>query len=156
MSTETASRGIATRVATLGPVGYLPIAPGTWGSGVAVVIWWFGLSDLNHTGYWLLILAVTALALWSSHRAERSLGRDARPIVIDELVGQWTALAACPIKLLPVVLAFFLFRGFDIWKPFPVRSSQRLPGGWGVVADDILAGGYAALVMLIIRWLWLG
>ena len=121
-----------------------------------MLLWWFVLSTQTAPLRWAVILAVIVLALWSSGRAEQSLGRDARPIIIDELAGQWVALAACQKRVFPAVMAFLLFRVFDIWKPFPIRVSQRLPGGWGVVVDDLIAGVYAVLVLLIIGRLWLG
>lgn len=147
---------IAVQTATVGPVGRLPIAPGTWGSLAAVVIWWLLLSTLSLASYWSILLVMFILAVWVSGHAEQILGRDARPIVIDELVGQWIVLGFCPRHIWAAVAAFLLFRLFDIWKPFPVGLSQRLKGGWGVVADDILAGGYAALVIAIIQRIRLG
>ncbi len=144
------------QIATIGPVGRLPIAPGTWCSALAVIIWWLFLSSLAAIEFWLVIVVVIIFAVWVSDRAERTLGKDARSIVIDELVGQWIPLAICPKRIILVLLAFFLFRLFDIWKPFPVEQSQSIKGGFGVVIDDVLAGGYSLLILIIIQRIWIG
>lgn len=143
-------------IATLGPIGKMPIAPGTWGSAVAVILWWILLSRRSLVVKWSAIAIATVVAIWTADRAERILGHDASPIVIDELVGQWVALAFCSNKISHIIAAFFLFRLFDIWKPFPARDSQNLPGGWGVVIDDLIAGGYTGLILAIIRKVWNG
>ncbi len=132
-------KALARFIATLGPVGSVPIAPATAGSAVVVLAGYFvpvpalGLALL-------LILACTALAVWSAGEAESSLGHDAKPIVIDEVVGQSLALLFVPHSPFAFLAAFVLFRVFDIWKPLGAREIQRLPGGWGVVADDVVAG----------------
>lgn len=129
-------------------MGHLPIAPGTWGSAAAVVVWWLLIARFPFEGRLLAVALTALLAIWAAQRAERGLGRDASPIVIDEVAGQWVTLSACPPSIVCVISGFLLFRLFDIWKPYPVRQSQRLPGGWGVVVDDLLAGGYAMLVIV--------
>lgn len=144
-----AKKSLWLRIATLGPIGYLPKAPGTWGSGAGVLVW-VGLSRLPLMAQAAALLGLTALAVVSAHKAEPILGRDAHPIVIDEAAGQALTLLIVPKIWWSVILAFFFFRLFDVWKPFPVGLSQRLPGGWGVVADDILAGLYAALAITLI------
>jgi phosphatidylglycerophosphatase A len=83
---------------------------------------------------------VTLLAVWAAGAAERDLGHDAGPIVIDEVIGQSLALLFAPHRIGAFVAAFFLFRLFDIWKPLGAYQAQALPGGWGVVADDVIAG----------------
>lgn len=138
-------------IATLGPVGRLPVAPGTWGSLVGVAIWEFGVFQLGFPVRLAVIGGVALLAVWVSGLAETTLGKDARPIVIDEVVGQWVALLWLPQHLFWVVASFILFRAFDVIKPFPVGVSQKLKGGWGVVADDVLAGLYTAGVLYLIR-----
>ena len=138
-------------IATIGPVGRLPIAPGTWGSAVGVVIWWFLLAALEPLVFWTTVAFFTLIAIIASTRAEGSLGCDAHPIIIDEVVGQWIPLAICERRILLVALAFTLFRLFDIVKPFPVNVSQKLNGGLGVVADDLLAGGYTLVILVILN-----
>lgn len=140
-------------IATLGPIGKLPIAPGTWGSLAAVIIWWLILSRLKPFWYWTVILITAVIGVWSAGRAEEELGEDAGEIVIDEVLGQWITLAACPRNFCSVVLAFFIFRILDIWKPFPIRKSQDLKGGTGIVIDDALAGVYGIALMWIFRWM---
>ena len=127
-------------------MGYFPIAPGTAGTAVAAIICWFvGPEHL------LIFGAITVgfffLGARSSTVVERQLGLDPSPVVIDEMVGFWIAVFALP-KTWPVMLiAFFLFRIFDIWKPFPARRAERLPEGWGIMADDAIAGIYTNLLL---------
>ena len=130
---------IARFFATLGPVGYAPFAPATAASAlVAFVGWFIPPPALPVT---LLVLAVgTAMAVWVSDVAEKSLGHDAKPIVADEVIGQSLALLFVPHTPIAFAAAFVLFRIFDVWKPLGARAIQRLPGGLGVVADDIVAG----------------
>ena len=148
--------GIAVSIATLGPVGFLPFFPGTWGSAVGILIWWFLVPYANIFLYMSTLIALTAIAIPCSAVAEKKLGRDARPIVIDELVGQLLALVICPRTLFFALVGFGLFRIFDILKPFPLYRSQKLKSGLGVVIDDVLAGLYSLMVILVIRWVWFG
>ncbi|MDP8240451.1 MAG: phosphatidylglycerophosphatase A [Candidatus Hatepunaea meridiana] len=143
------------QIATVGPIGRMPIAPGTWGSAFAVLIWWYFLSQLPPLVFWLILIVLSLIFTYVSNCAEKTLGKDAHPIIVDELIGQWIALAFCSKTILMVVIAFFLFRLFDIWKPFPIYISQKLKGGWGIMIDDVLAGGYAIVVIAVIRRLWL-
>jgi phosphatidylglycerophosphatase A len=132
-------RALARFIATLGPVGSTPIAPATAGSAVVALVGFF----VPVPALWvalLLILACAALGVWSADQAELTLGHDAKPIIIDEVVGQSLALLFVPHHWLAFVAAFVLFRVFDVLKPLGAREIQRLPGGWGVVADDVVAG----------------
>ena len=144
-------RGIGEGLVTLGPVGHLPIAPGTWGSLAMVVLWWVGLGSLKGWILFIIFASTTALGVWLCGIGEERWGKDAGVIVWDEMVGQMVALWGSPISLLHLGSAFILFRLLDVVKPFPIHQSQRLPRGWGVMADDIIAGGVAALMMWIIR-----
>lgn len=133
-------------LATLGPVGYLPIAPATWASAVVVAVGWF--IPAPGIGVALALIVVGMLVgFWICGEAEKSLGHDAHPIVWDELIGQSLALLWVPHRLVAFVAAFFLFRLFDIWKPLGAREIQRLPGGYGVMADDVIAGLTACAVL---------
>jgi phosphatidylglycerophosphatase A len=126
-------------LATLGPVGSAPIAPATAGSAVVTAIGWF--LPVPRLPVTLALLALgTALAIWICGEAEKQLGHDAKPIVADEVVGQSLALLWVPHAWPAFVTAFLLFRVFDVWKPLGAREAQRLPGGFGVVADDFIAG----------------
>ena len=137
-------RRLAVLLATGFGIGHLPIAPATWASAAVTLAFFVLLPRMD----WILTLgaiaAVTPLAIWASGEAERELGHDAHPIVIDEVAGMLVSVIAVPHASPSPVLflgsAFLLFRFFDIVKPFPIRQSQALPGGWGVVTDDILAG----------------
>ena len=128
--------------------GFSPLVPGTAGTVVGIPLYW--LFSFFSWPIWLIsILAFTCLAWYVSDEAERLFGRkDAPCIVIDEIAGlQWTLFLVTP-TVSHVALGFVLFRLFDIVKPFPARLFQdRLPGGSGVVADDLAAGVYANLVL---------
>jgi len=143
-------KGIFVRfLATFFFTGYLPKAPGTWGSAftalVLIFVWppeWFYQVAA--------IAAVFVIGVWVSGKAESYLGHDARPIVIDEVAGQMTALFMAPVKFLPFILGFVLFRLFDIVKLPPAKQWESSRGGWGVMADDIAAGVYAACVLQLL------
>jgi len=126
-------------VATLGPVGSVPVAPATAASALVVLAGWF-LPVPPLPAALLLVAAGAAVSVWSAGEVEKVLGHDARPIVIDEVVGQSLALLLVPRSAPAFLAAFLLFRLFDIWKPLGARESQALPGGWGVTADDVIAG----------------
>ena len=158
----TPAPGWAWVVATGFGSGCLRPAPGTWGSLAALLVWSAGRQLLApHLGpglpAWLLGALVPALLLTlvavpaSARVARASACKDPGFIVIDEWAGQWVALLGLPFAaqgwLDPwPLLPFALFRLLDIWKPGPVDAAQRLPGGWGIVMDDVLAGALAALL----------
>jgi phosphatidylglycerophosphatase A len=131
-------------IATAGGLGFAPVAPGTFGSVLGVALW-AGLAALGTAVSVAGWLAVSALAVWSSGRAQRILGADDGRIVIDEVAGQLTALLLLPTRLDVAVAGFALFRLFDICKPAPVRACESLPGGAGVTGDDLAAGLLANL-----------
>jgi phosphatidylglycerophosphatase A len=136
-------RAVYRFLATLGPVGYLPVAPATWGSAVVVAVLWFVPVPpmlAQTTVAIALILVMAAFAIWIAEEAEKDLGHDAHPIVIDEVVGQSIALLLVPHAWWAYAAAFVLFRVFDIWKPLGAHQAQRLPGGLGIVTDDAIAG----------------
>lgn len=139
-------------LASLGPAGWSPVAPATAGSALVTAIAWF--LPVPQLPVALAILAAgTLVAVWAAGQAEKDLGHDAGPIVIDEAIGQAIALLFAPHRLGVFVAAFFLFRLFDIWKPLGAREAQALPGGWGVVADDAIAGVTTLLVLQGLLWL---
>ena len=129
--------------------GFVPFAPGTWGSLAALVIWWYLLAPFGLLIQLLVIAVVYALGSWLTARVQaRYRVIDDGAIVIDEFVGQWLALLALPQDLLLALAGFALFRLFDIWKPGPIRwLERRLGGAQGVMADDVLAGLFAAAVL---------
>lgn len=143
---------LAFAIATSGGVGLIPKAPGTAGSLVGVAVF-VGLGAAGLSAYFLhaIILALVA-GIWASGRVERLHGKDSQNIVIDEVVGQMIALAALTEgdqgTTARLVAGFLLFRAFDIGKPFPIRHLEKLPGGLGVMADDVGAGLLAMTVLL--------
>ena len=132
-------RRFAAFIASLGPVGYFPVAPATVGSAVVVAAAWLFPLPRGETAI-PMIAGAALLAAWIAGLAEHELGHDAGQIVIDEVIGQWIALLFAPHRITVFVAAFLLFRLFDIWKPLGAREAQRLPGGLGVVTDDVIAG----------------
>lgn len=152
-------------------VGYFPVAPGTWGSAVAVVIY-VGIGALvsplrnNELGFvvglsqatvWAVIAVALSLfillGIWASNRTIDILGStDPSEAVVDEVMGQLIVFAFVPFGVgWPLILVgFLLFRLFDIWKPYPINDLQVLPGGLGICADDIVAGVYAGICLSII------
>lgn len=137
--------------------GLSPLAPGTMGTVVGIRLY-LAFSNFPWPVYLLTVVAMTALAIYTSGEAERLLNRkDAPCIVIDEIVGmQWTMFLVTP-TLYHIVAGFILFRIFDIIKVFPANVIQdRLPGGYGVVMDDVAAGIWGnAVLLLMIRYLGL-
>lgn len=136
-------------------MGYLPKAPGTWGSLGALGLYYLLPGEIfefwNLMYYLPTLLLFSLFAVFISSKAERSLGHDAPAIVIDEVCGFFTAASFLPKTFMVGIYAFVLFRVFDIAKPFPVNISQKLPRGWGIVVDDILAGVYALIILQIIN-----
>ena len=117
----------------------------------ALALWLLHLSPLALTA---LLVAVTVLGTWAAGEAERALGggKDPGAIVIDEVAGMMLAVLVVPPTLAIVVVAFLLFRVFDVTKPFPANVSQRLRGGIGVMMDDLIAGLYAHALVRVARW----
>lgn len=129
--------------------GLMPVAPGTWGSAAALPFAWL-IAWLG--GPWALLgasLAAFAVGIWSAEVYGRHAGiKDASPIVIDEVAGQWLTLVPAPLDPLAYLAGFLLFRAADIVKPWPASWADRaLDGGLGVMLDDMFAGAYAALVL---------
>jgi phosphatidylglycerophosphatase A len=125
--------------------GYIPIAPGTFGSLAAVLAIYF-ISPATE----ILISSIIFIfftGVYISYKIEKEKGHDAQIIVIDEFAGQCISLLFLPDTVLFLFLAFVLFRFFDILKPFPINKSQSLPGGWGVMTDDVIAGLYSNLIL---------
>jgi len=147
---------LARLVATFFGSGFFPIAPATFASAIVAGILYLAGSDAAGRGHplveGLIILALFPLSVWSAHVAERSLGHDASPIVIDEVLGQMITLWFVPRSWPWILGGFLLFRLFDIWKPLWANDAQKLPGGFGIVADDVLAGIYGAVVLQAVLW----
>jgi phosphatidylglycerophosphatase A len=140
--------------------GYGPIAPGTWGSlpGLAFA---FGLD--RWAGGWAVLggaLFFAVAGVWAASRAEVLLGeKDPGRVVVDEIAGQMVALLFLPMTVPILVIAFFVFRVLDVFKPWPARRLEDLPGGSGIMADDLMVGLYANLILhglVLWRPVWLG
>jgi phosphatidylglycerophosphatase A len=135
-------------IATGAGSGYLPKAPGTWGSLVGVLVW-LVIGQLDLTSYLLITALFFALGVVSAGAAEKIVDSgDPSIVVIDEIVGQLIALAAVPLHPVPILVGFLLFRLFDIFKPFPISWLDRhLHGGTGIMLDDVCAGLCSCLVL---------
>jgi phosphatidylglycerophosphatase A len=144
---------LAVAVATWFGCGYFPWGPGTAGSLAAILIAvalhaWFGAGRSTLA---VLVLVLLLPGIWASTRTARILNtEDPGVVVVDEVLGQWlTLLGAAALNWKTFVAAFALFRLFDIWKPWPIRKFEDLPDGTGIVADDLAAGIYGAVVLTI-------
>jgi phosphatidylglycerophosphatase A len=177
---RSASDYVALAIATCG-VGYFPIAPGTMGSIVGVLIYVvlrfytekfvttffradsflrFDAQPIFFALEAILIVLVTLIGIWAASRVERlEQKKDPGKVVIDEVAGQLITLLPIPLTVIGptrlwILLAFFLFRAFDIVKPYPVRRLEKLESGLGIVIDDVAAGAYAAAVLAIVIGAW--
>jgi len=144
---------LAMLIATWFGSGYLPEAPGTWGSLAALPFAWVILTLLP--GAFPLLAAscvLLAVGVWASAQHSATLGtHDAGEIVVDEVVGQWMVLAVAPFSPLGWLVAFLLFRFFDVLKPWPISwIDRRVSGGWGIMLDDVVAGLFAAVSVWLI------
>lgn len=136
-------------MATLGGAGFSPVAPGTVGSALTAVLWFVLQPSLTAQGIVLLILL--GLGWWSSEVFAKKLNaKDPSIIVVDEAAGMWIALLAVPHNVWAVLGAFALFRFFDIVKRGPVKQAEALPGGLGIMADDVVAGLFARAVIALL------
>ncbi len=135
--------------------GYLPWAPGTWGSGVGILIFIL-VSKLAWVPYLLFLTGIVALAIWSADRvAAISKEEDPKYVVIDEIAGYLVTMAFHAPTVAAIIIGFILFRIFDIVKPFPASWFEKnLPGGLGIVMDDVMAGIYANALLFFIAWLF--
>jgi phosphatidylglycerophosphatase A len=147
---RTGTQRLALVIATVGGVGYVPIAPGTAASGLTALALF--LLPPSRPALVVLILAVILVGTWAAHDAERSLGgKDPGAIVIDEVAGMALSVVALPLTPAVLLAGFVLFRVFDVVKPYPANALQRLPGGVGVMIDDLVAGLYALLLVMAAR-----
>ena len=139
-------------LATVGPVGKMRPAPGSWGSLFGVVTG-FGLASLSSGLLEIAILLVIIFgAIAANHHQSETGSKDASEVVIDEVAGQWIALLVIPLDWRWALAAFVLFRLFDITKIGPIGMVEKWPGGVGVMADDVIAGVFAALCLWLAQW----
>ena len=134
-------------------VGYSPVAPGTLGTLIAIPVYYF-LSAIPSPLYEITLVGFFFLSVWISENAEIFFGKkDDQRIVIDEMMGFLITMLWVPKATHFIVIGFFLFRVFDILKPFPIRRLERgLKGGFGVVLDDVMAGVYGNIILQIISY----
>jgi phosphatidylglycerophosphatase A len=147
---RTATERLALLIATVGGVGYAPIAPGTVASALTALV--LGLLSPSLTALLVFVAAVVLVGTWAAQEAEGSLGgKDPGAIVIDEVAGMALSVLVLPLTPTVLVAGFVLFRVFDVVKPYPANALQQLPGGIGVMIDDLVAGVYALLVVVAVR-----
>ncbi|MCH7521914.1 MAG: phosphatidylglycerophosphatase A [Candidatus Marinimicrobia bacterium] len=137
-------------VGTVGFAGYLRPAPGSWGSLIGALVWWFMVPD--QLVFQLLMVGLVMMAgVWSAGVIERHSGHhDPALVVIDEVAGMWIALLGAQHVGWYFLAAFVIFRVLDITKPGPVNRLQDLPGGWGVMMDDVAAGAATLAVVWVL------
>ncbi len=164
-------------IGTFFGAGLLKPGPGTWGSVAATALWYWGAHLIKLAPYQIVyhsgntaiatsrplivsatllgVFAATAIGVPAATRVARESGReDPGHVVIDEVAGQWLTLAVCRPDWQHALLALALFRLFDITKPWPARQLEALPAGWGIMLDDIAAGFYGLLALLLIQHWW--
>ncbi|HIG53637.1 MAG TPA: phosphatidylglycerophosphatase A [Candidatus Latescibacteria bacterium] len=143
-------------IATLFFSGYAPIAPGTAGTAVVAVLYWlfFLVSPpLGVVGWLVVLLVAFAVGVYTADKAAPEWGKDPGQVVVDEGVGFLFTVALLPTDIWTVIIAFFVFRVLDIIKPPPARQLEALPGGWGIVVDDVVAGIYGNLLIRLLFFL---
>lgn len=134
-------------IATAGYTGYFPIAPGTAGSAVGLVVYaalrWTDSSVIEAVA----IIAALVVGVWAADLAERQLGKDPSVVVIDEVMGMLVTLAFLNVTVLGAAIGFLIFRIFDVVKPYPAGRLEHLHGGPGIMLDDVMAGIYGNITM---------
>ncbi len=144
---------IVTLVSTVFGVGRAPLAPGTVASAVALPFAWLILWTLGPCALAAASVVAFLVGVWSTGVYAAATGKDdPSECVVDEVAGQWLACAAAPLSPLGFAIAFVLFRFFDITKLWPVSWGERLPGGWGIMTDDMIAGALSAVLGAGRRW----
>jgi len=138
-------------IAMCGYLGYVPVAPGTFGSAAGLVVFaavrWSGSPALELA----VIILLFAVGVWSANAAERHFGGvDPAPVILDEVVGMLITLAFLPVNITGAVVGFLLFRLFDVVKPWPANRLEAVHGGLGVMADDAMAGVYGNVAMRLL------
>lgn len=146
-----------TTIATVFGIGYIKKGGGTVAA-IAFCLIWFLLPAGYAESYWQVIITcmIIAIGTWSSSKVDVLWGKDSSRVVIDEVAGMAIALLFTPHSIIFVTVALILFRWFDILKPLGIRKLEKLPKGWGVMADDVLAGIYSLIVIrIIVYYGWL-
>lgn len=144
--------------ASLFGIGFIPAAPGTLGSAATVgAIWYLSqrfpeqFSTNHHLLWWAGCIVLVAISIFLATDAKATFGKDdPGPIIIDEVAGQFITFFMVPLSMRTLIVGFFLFRFFDIIKPFPVHTMEDMEGGVGVTMDDVIAGVYANICLMLI------
>jgi len=151
---RSALASVATAVATGFGSGYSPVAPGTAGSLVGLLLFW-PLRRLPGTFQVAVVAVVFFVGIAAATSVARRVGIvDPGIVVVDEVVGMWASLLFLPFTLGTAAAGFVLFRIMDVVKPYPARQLEDLPGGWGIMSDDLMAGVYANLVLRVVLLVW--
>ena len=138
---------IATLIATAGYVGFVPVAPGTFGSAVGLAVY-AGVSVTNSWAVEALVLAVVlVVGIWAADHVEREMGKDPGAVVVDEVAGMLVTLAFLDVSITGALTGFFIFRALDVVKPPPARRLEDLHGGPGIMLDDVMAGIYSNVAL---------
>ena len=138
-------------IATCGYIGYVPVAPGTFGSAAGLVAYALVRSTDSYVVEAVTIVVLFVIGVWSGTQAEHHFGGiDPAPVVMDEVVGMLITLAFLPVNWVGAMVGFLVFRLLDVYKPWPAARFERLPGGLGVMADDGMAALYGNLVMRVL------
>jgi phosphatidylglycerophosphatase A len=144
----------AKALASIFGVGFFPVAPGTLASLVIMILYKAFFHKLSLLPYLACAAGLFFIGVAASSLSAPEFGsKDPKKIVIDEVCGQWLALAGAPPRWWLVLSSFLLFRAFDIIKPFPIRNSEKLSRGWGIMADDVLAAVYVVVIYQFYRLL---
>jgi phosphatidylglycerophosphatase A len=150
-------RRLGVFVATCAHVGYAPVAPGTFGSLVTLALYYVIRRQHSTVIELAAIAVVIVVGLWSATEAEHHFGGiDPGPVVIDEVAGMLLTLALHPVNVWGAIVGFFIFRVLDIVKPWPARRLELLPGGFGIMLDDVMAGIYGNLLVWVLVSLFPG
>ncbi|MGV3519716.1 phosphatidylglycerophosphatase A family protein [Luteitalea sp.] len=145
---------VSRAVATVLGIGYVPFAPGTFGSAAGLAVFAAVRAAGGPVVEAVTIVLVLLVGAWAATAAETHFGHiDPGPVVIDEVLGMLVTLAFLPVSVTGALVGFVLFRVFDVIKPPPCNSLEALPGGWGVMSDDLMAGVYACVCVRLLAWL---
>lgn len=141
---------LAMFLATAGYVGFFPIAPGTAGSAAGLLVY-AAVRSAHSASLEIGVIVITlVVGIWAAGVVERALGKDPGPVVLDEVLGMLITLALIDVTLSGAIVGFFLFRVFDVLKPFPAGRLEHLHGGSGIMLDDAMAGIYANLLLRLL------
>lgn len=136
-------------MATTGYIGFVPIAPGTFGSAVGLLVY----AGVRATNSWAveaaIIVVVLVVGIWAADRVEQQLGKDPGPVVIDEVLGMLVTVAFLDVNMTGAIVGFFVFRVLDVIKPPPAARLENLHGGPGIMFDDLMAGVYGQVMMRV-------